>query len=61
MSKTSIENAKRVDRGHGLHHTLPSVRNILLGLNKGQPRKLAEWGFKDVIDYNKKSKMRNLK
>lgn len=42
-----------------VYSTLTSVRDILLGLNRGQERKLAEWGFDVVISDVTKSKPEN--
>jgi len=42
-----------------IYSTLTSVRDILLGLNRGQEKKLSEWGFDVVISdviINKKEK-----
>jgi len=44
-----------------VYSTLTSARDILLGLNRGQERKLAEWGFDVVISDVTKSKPTNLK
>jgi hypothetical protein len=44
-----------------VYSTLTSARDILLGLNRGQERKLAEWGFEVVISDVTKSKPTNPK
>lgn len=42
-----------------VYSTLTSARDILLGLNRGQERKLAEWGFDVVISDVTKSTTTN--
>jgi hypothetical protein len=42
-----------------IYSTLTSVRDILLGLNRGQEKKLSEWGFDVVISDVTKSKPAN--
>jgi hypothetical protein len=44
-----------------VYSTLTSARNILLGINVGQERKLTEWGFDVVISNVTYNKPENLK
>ena len=44
-----------------VYSTLTSARDILLGLNRGQERKLTEWGFDVVISNATNNKTENPK
>ena len=44
-----IDKAQNVKTPGTVYSTLTSVRDILLGIYKGQERQLSEWGFEVVI------------
>lgn len=50
-----IDKSQNTKTAGTVYSTLTSARDILLGLNRGQERKLTEWGFdvviSDVIKY----------
>jgi len=44
-----IDNAQNVNTSGTVYSTLASARDILLGIYKGQEKRLTEWGFSVVI------------
>ena len=56
-----IDKSQNTKTAGTVYSTLTSVRDILLGLNRGQERKLTEWGFDVVISDVTKNKPDNPK
>ncbi len=56
-----IDKSQNTKTAGTVYSTLTSARDILLGLNRGQERKLTEWGFDVVISDVTKNKPDNPK
>ena len=56
-----IDKSQNTKTSGTVYSTLTSARDVLLGLNRGQERKLTEWGFDVVISNVTKSKPDNSK